>query len=145
MSRFLRLSDGRIRAKRIASESSLLVESRTIGTEMSYNLETENLSRTGFLLNSASYCKVPFQLNTILELRIDTKGRVLREPVQCLGKIVRVETAPEADIDGVRKRRYGIAIVQIEGSHVEAWDKAVMAMERDPQGSNESQTFDVAA
>lgn len=135
MSRHLRLSDGRVRAKRIASDNGLVVESRTIGTEMVYNLETDNLSRTGFLLNTGAYRKVPFQVNTILEMKVDTRGKVFREPVSCLGKIVRLEAEDAPDEDGRRMRRYGIAIVQMEGSNMEAWDKVVALMERDAAGA----------
>jgi hypothetical protein len=146
MSRYLRLSDGRVRAKRIASDDGLVVESRTIGTEMVYNLETDNLSRTGFLLNTGAYRKVPFQVNTILEMKIDTRCKMFREPVTCLGKIVRLESEGMPDEDGRRMRRYGIAIVQMEGSNMEAWDKVVALLERDAAGvAAESLAIEAAA
>lgn len=129
MSRQLRLPDGRIRAKRVSSERGLVVESRTIGTDMAYNLEADNLSRSGFLLNSAGYFKVPFQINTILELRVDTRGKFFREPISCLAKIVRIEDTP-AD-DGVAHRRYGVSIVQMEAPHTEAWDRTLAQLERE--------------
>lgn len=136
MSRQLRLPDGRIRAKRIASERGLLVESRTIGTDMAYNLEADNLSRSGFLLNSAGYFKVPFQINTILELRVDTRGKFFREPISCLAKIVRIEDTTVDGDDAVVQRRYGVSIVQMEPPYTEAWDRTLAQLERELPETN---------
>lgn len=145
MSRHLRLSDGRVRARRIASDRGLFVESRTIGTEMTYNLETDNLSRTGFLLNTGGYYKVPFQVNTILELTIDTRGRLFRDPVQCLAKVVRIEIETDDERDGAHLRRYGVAIVQMEGQNIEAWDKGLTQIERESAVSGEPISLEAAA
>jgi hypothetical protein len=85
-------------------------------------------------------------VNTILEMKIDTRCKMFREPVTCLGKIVRLESEGMPDEDGRRMRRYGIAIVQMEGSNMEAWDKVVAQMERDAAGvAAESLAIEAAA
>ena len=124
-SRLVRPLEGRVRAKRIEALTEVVVESKTLGTTMSYVLEADNLSRTGMLLNVGKNVRVPFLVNTLLELTVDTRGALFEKPVECLGKIVRL------DRDDESKAQYGVHIVQIDTRELEAWERTVERLEVD--------------
>jgi hypothetical protein len=119
----MRPLDTRVRARRIDVLNGMTVESRTLGAPMVFNLTPDNLSRTGILLGIGKYKKVPYQLNTILELTVDPRGAVFERPVQCLGKVVRVTTV------GDETPAFGVHIVQMDAKDVIAWETTVAAME----------------
>lgn len=123
LTRVIRADKPGFRAKRLDIDSGLIVESKTIGTVLSYNLATENVSRTGMLLNVGRNKRVPFLVNTILELTVDSGTQLFERPINCLGKIVRV------DGQDPKRPRYGIHIVQIDARDLEAWEKGVVQME----------------
>lgn len=123
MSRLIRPLEGRVRAKRIEALHEVVVESKTLGTTMSYVLEADNLSRTGMLLNVGKNVKVPYLINTLLELTVDTRGTLFEKPVECLGKIVRLGR------DDDSRPQYGVHIVQIDAHELEAWERAVERLE----------------
>lgn len=119
----MRPLDTKVRARRVGVLDGMVVESRTLGTPMTYNLTPDNLSRTGILLNVGNNKKVPYRVNTILELTVDPRGAVFDRPVQCLGKIVRVASTDAA------KPAFGIHIVQMDAKDVIAWETTVAALE----------------
>jgi hypothetical protein len=121
--RYIRPQEGRVRAKRIGALDEVVVESKTLGTTMSYVLEADNLSRTGMLLNIGRNVKVPFLVNTLLELTVDTRGTLFERPVQCLGKIVRLDRADD------ERAQFGVHIVQIDTRELETWEKVVERLE----------------
>ncbi len=123
----LRPLDSRVRAKRIGLLTNVVVESRTLGAPMVYNLDTENLSRTGILLHAGKNKKVPYRVNTILELTVDPRGSVFERPVSCLGKIVRVGQ------DEASRPLYGVHIVQMDVKDVAAWEATVAILEAQDQ------------
>jgi hypothetical protein len=112
-------------AKRIDVKRAVIVESRTLGAPMVFFLPTENLSRTGLLLVGLDSYKVPYQVNTLLEMSIDTTGSFLDQPVPCLGKIVRIQEEKE------KKAFFGVQIVHMEPKDQFLWDKAVSHLERE--------------
>lgn len=115
--------DQKVRAKRIDVKRSVMVESRTIGAPMVFSLATENLSRTGLLLAGANGYKIPYQLNTLVEMSIDTTGQLLHNPIACLGKVVRI-------IGRDQKRDYfGVQIVHMDSKEQISWEKAVAQLE----------------
>ena len=117
------MGDQKVRAKRIDVQRSLIVESRTIGAPMVFALPTENLSRTGLLLAGSTRYRMPFQVNTLLEMTIDTTGSLLDQPLSCLGKIVRV-------VEKDQKREFfGVQIIHMDTKEQLAWDKAVAQLE----------------
>lgn len=118
--------DRLVRARRLDVLKGVVVESKTIGTSMSYPMETENLSRTGLLLNVArnSKLKVPFRVNTIIEMTVDPDTALFERPISCLGKVVRL-----ADEDGAEGPSYGVHIVQIDGRDLDVWERCVGALE----------------
>lgn len=112
-----------LRAKRLGMEGEFVVEAKTIGTIMSYHLGTENVSRTGLLLNGGRYRKIPYRVNTILELTVDPHGAMLDKPVNLLGKVVRMATTPGG------RPTYGIHIVQMDQKDIETWEKVMTRLE----------------
>lgn len=119
----LRPGDVSVRAKRIDSHGPVVVQSKTLGTSMNYNLPIDNLSRSGMLLNMGGNRKVPFLINTLVELSVDTGGALFEQPVNCLGKIVRMTIGPE------RKTQFGVQIIQMEAKDLAAWERAIGSME----------------
>jgi hypothetical protein len=115
----------RVRAPRVPMD--LEVASRTIGTDAAYQLYTEDISRSGLLLVWDRDIKMPFIVNTLLELTIDPKGTCLDRPVTCLGKVVRREADPES---GSFSARLGIQIVQIDNTDLVEWEGCVNELER---------------
>jgi hypothetical protein len=124
--RLVRPSKLRVRAPRVPID--LEVESRTIGTSAAYSLYTEDISRSGLLLIWDREVKMPFIVNTLLELTIDPRGSCLDKPVSCLGKVVRRE-ASSADGKG-HQTRLGIQIVQIDNTDLSAWEGCLSELEK---------------
>ena len=89
ISRLVRPSVMRVRAPRV--QMGIEVESKTIGTSASYVLNTEDISRSGLCLVWEREQRMPFNVNTLIEMTIDPKGACLDKPVSCLGKVVRRE------------------------------------------------------
>ncbi len=118
-------TEQKVCAKRIDVKRAVMVESRTLGAPMTFSLPTQNLSRTGLLLVGMDGYKVPYQVNTLLEMSIDTTGSFLDQPVPCLGKIVRIQEEKE------KKAFFGVQIVHMEPKDQVLWDKAVANLEKD--------------
>jgi hypothetical protein len=110
----------RVRAPRFKLEQELVVTSKTIGTDVSFRLNTENVSRSGMLLRWGQTRPIPFIENTIIEMTIDPKGELLHRPVICLGKIVRKRgTYAQGDLE------FGIAIIQIDNADLDVWESCL--------------------
>ena len=113
-------------ARRLKPKQAMVVAGKTIGTSMTYNLAMQNVSRSGLLLGGGNYKSIPFTTNTLLELTIDTKSRVLAEPLNCLGKVVRIEDNAESE----EGPAFGIQIIGVDDSpNPELWVETVRAME----------------
>lgn len=117
-------------ARRIIKDAfgleGLIVESKTMGTNMVYNLSPRNFSRTGMLLSSGRYKKLPFKVNTLLEMTIDTRGVLFAKPVQVLGKVVRLENGSGEESEHVR---FGVQILQMENDAMDRWEDRMTALE----------------
>lgn len=124
--RLVRPSALRVRAPRVPID--LQVESKTIGTTAAYKFETEDISRSGLLLVWDRDVKMPFIVNTLLELTIDPAGSCLSRPVACLGKVVRRESSIEEG--GGHATRLGIQIVQIDHSDLNTWEGCLTELEK---------------
>ncbi|MGL1622445.1 hypothetical protein ACSTG8_23680, partial [Vibrio parahaemolyticus] len=83
------------------------------------SLFTEDVSRSGILLVWERDSRVPFIVNTLIEMTIDPQGACLGKPVTCLGKVVRREATGEAHGHGTR---LGVHIVQIDTTDLNAWE-----------------------
>ena len=123
LTRVIRTHQPGQRAKRIGMHGGLLVESKTIGAILSYDMSTDNVSRTGLLLTLGRARKVPFQVNTLIEMVVDGEGQVFERPVSCLGKVVRLVTTEENQL------RYGVHIVQIDNKDLDVWERGVVQLE----------------
>lgn len=107
---------------------SLVVESKTLGTNAAYSLSTEDVSRSGLLLVCENtILKMPFIVNTLIEMTIDPKGSHLSKPVSCLGKVVRRDVE---DDKGQKQRRYGVQIVQMDQTDVKNWEGCLIELEK---------------
>lgn len=103
------------------------VESRTIGSFTSYQLYTQDVSRSGLLLVWDSTLQMPFNVNTLIEMVIDPGGQCLEKPLTCLGKVVR------RDLDTASQKyraQLGVQIVQIDQGDLAAWEGCVTKLER---------------
>lgn len=123
MTSILRPSKTRVRAPRISID--LTVASKTIGTDANYSLSTLDISRSGLLLEWDRNVKVPFNVNTIIEMTIDPDSNWLGGPVSCLGKIVRRE-----NVDNSTHAKFGVQIVQIDNSDLSVWENCVTELEK---------------
>jgi len=119
----------RIRAPRVPID--LKVQSKTIGTSASYQFYTEDISRSGLLLVWDRDAKMPFNVNTLLEMTIDPEGNCLSKPVICLGKVVRRDIEkPEAAESYPGPTRLGVQIVQIDKTDLNAWEGCLSQLEK---------------
>jgi hypothetical protein len=123
MSRPIRPLDSKVRAKRLGEFENLRVDSKTIGTRLMYSLPTDNISRSGMLLDRGNYSKIPFSVNTLLELVIDPESAFFERPISCMGKVVR--TVDRDDL----KSQFGVQIIQIDGKDLALWEAALAKLE----------------
>ncbi len=122
--RLLRPGKMRVRAPRVPMD--LKVTSKTIGTSAAYHFYTEDISRSGLLLVHEYGARMPFIVNTLIEMTIDPQGSCLDKPVSCLGKVVR----READGEDGSQERLGIQIVQIDHSDLSTWEGCLSQLEK---------------
>jgi hypothetical protein len=123
--RLVRPSKLRVRAPRVPID--LEVESRTIGTSAAYRFQTEDISRSGLLLVWDREVRMPFIVNTLLEMTIDPTGTCLQKPVTCLGKVVRRDGTDESNSHSAR---LGIQIVQIDNTDLTTWEGCLSELEK---------------
>ena len=105
-------------------EQTLLVMSRTLGAPVEYELRSANISKSGILMENKSGKRVPFNVNTLLEMTIDPEGHWLQRPIQCVGKVVRLASAESGTT------QYGVKIVQIDGSENTVWEDCFQLLEK---------------
>lgn len=117
------LENTRVRSVRIPLKQDLVVDGKTIGTTTHFPLQLANVSKTGMLLSWLSPHQAPFQENTILELQIDEESKYFDQPLQALGKIVRLL---QHDRDFTQ---YGVRIVQIDPKDQLIWEQKVHLLE----------------
>lgn len=122
-------TDTKVRAQRLVPRGDLIVESQTLGVPLAYRMPLANVSRSGLLIGAGQNRKIPFQLNTLLELRIDPWTAVFERPVQCLGKVVRVAPASEGT------PLFGVQIIQMETKDLAVWEKGFVELEANTGGA----------
>lgn len=128
--RSVRGQDMFVRAPRVLVDGGVMVESKTMGTDVAYTLATENVSKSGLLLTWDATARVPFIVNTLIEMTIDPFCRFLDHPVACIGKVVRRDELAAASASD-RQTRLGIRIVQIENEDMGLWENCVTRLEKD--------------
>jgi len=117
------LGDTKIRATRLIPQHPCFVETKTIGTSLAFNLPLKNFSKTGLLLGTGTYQRIPFQVHTILELKVDLKGSTFDQPITLLGKIVRVCK------DQGKTFQLGLQLLSLDGKDTAHWQKAMDTLE----------------
>lgn len=133
--KYVRPVESRVRAQRMDVDGSMVVDSKTLGTSITYRLTTRNVSKSGMLLSWNNDSHVPFIVNTLIEMTIDPGARWLSQPVPCLGKVVRREEGGSAGAS------FGIRIIQIDNSDLEAWEACVGSLERDAEHLTSDEEF----
>jgi hypothetical protein len=113
-----------VRAPRVSID--LVVESKTLGTSAAYSMSTEDVSRSGLLLVWERESKMPFIVNTLIEMTIDPSGSCLSKPVTCLGKVVR----RDAQDGNNQTTRFGIQIVQMDPGDIQNWEGCLSELEK---------------
>ena len=110
-------------AKRFESKD-VHVSARTIGTKINFKMPVVNVSLTGMLLTWQDTKKVPFSVNTILELDVRAEGKNPRSKgIQCLAKVIHTSTQPDG------KRNFGVKIIQTDDDEISAWANVINQME----------------
>ncbi len=132
--RAARGTDSRARAPRFEVTDAVQVQSRTIGTDVSYSLSTKNVSRSGLLLTWEQNSRVPFIENTIIEMTIDPNCQLLHEPVHCLGKVVRRVQRPMMGGNAANTAEFGVRIVQIDNRDLDVWESCIDELTRSSDG-----------
>ncbi len=122
------LQDEAPAAARFSPNDELIVESKTLGTSISYNLFAVNVSKSGFLLTWTRDTAVPFNVNTILEMRIDPYNEWFDRSVTCLGKVVR------RDDQTLKRPKFGVKIVQIDEEEMGGWQQCLEYLEKKAKG-----------
>lgn len=131
MSQSVVIRSGTVRVRAPRVPVGLQVMSKTIGTDAAYSLSTVDVSRSGMLLNWQRRQRVPFIVNTILELTIDPQGQILGDPLTCLGKVVRRDRAATAEAGEVEGAiELAIQIVQIDPQDLDQWESCLTELER---------------
>jgi hypothetical protein len=102
------------------------VHANTFGVPLHYSLQTVNISKSGILTGSKR--KLPFCVNTLVELRIDPNGKKLENVVTCVGKIVRFASE---DIKEAKDYSIflGIEINEPLDEHFKEWEKYCLSLE----------------
>lgn len=120
----LSLVDSKTRANRLVPQGPCIVQAKTIGTTLAFNLPLENFSRTGLLLSSGPYQRLPFQVNTICELTVDPQNTTFEQPLTLLAKIVRLKK------EGGKTSHFGLQLLPLEVKDSYQWHKNIDALER---------------
>jgi hypothetical protein len=136
LDRNIRGAQGKVAASRYRTMGQALrVTSRTLGVPVEYELVSANISKSGILMEyptgqnvqggerGKGNQRIPFNVNTLLELTIDPGQQWLQRPVQCVGKVVRLAHSASGAI------QYGVKIVQIEGGENEVWESCFRHLE----------------
>lgn len=113
--------ESKIRAKRVSVGTGVTAETRTIGAPLAFLLTLENVSQTGLLLSASGKGRIPYQINTLIELTLDPNASRIGRPIHLLGRVVRTASA-QAEEAG---RQFGVQIVQIDSRDNAHWDRFV--------------------
>ena len=118
--KIVRPAESKVRAKRVGA--NLTAETRTIGVPLAFKVIMENVSRTGFLLSPAANDRMPYQINTLIEMTVDPGAIKLDRPIFLLGRIVRTVLSEDT-------KRFGVHIVQIDSKDYNSWEKYISDLE----------------
>lgn len=115
-----------VRASRFAPHQNLQVFARTFGTRGDFIMLAENVSKTGVLISEMDGSKTPFVVNTIIEVVLDPKCQEFKNPIRCLGKVMRAEC--NTTIKGLVK--FGVRLIDMDDEANSRWHTYVDRIER---------------
>jgi hypothetical protein len=92
----------------------MVVEAKTLGSPHKYLLQTTNMSASGLLIKWDRHQKIPFNVNTLIELSIEANVGGSPKRHECFGKVVR-----RLDVSGMTC--YGVKLVSSEAKDHERW------------------------
>jgi len=111
-----------VRAPRYLS-IEIAVKTKTFGSPINYKLLTVDASLSGLLLLSNSPQNIPFSVNTILEITMETKSGMIDQPISIVGKVVRREDKMINENEG--KAFFGVKIIDIDNFNLRLWNKFI--------------------
>jgi len=115
-------------ATRYNIHQTLQVQTKTIGTNISFYLLTKNISNSGLLLMWETRRSLPFKVNTLLEINFNlSENNQMRVQPSWLGKVVRRVEVEELE----RKILLGIQIVSLVHNEQGLWEDFVEVIEQE--------------
>lgn len=113
--------DGRNRPERKTVKSPSYLQSKTIGTSLSYPLKILNVSDSGMKLLWDNEHQLPFMENTLIELSLPIKLRkdMPEYEMNYLAKVVRMT---DGDND---QQVFGVKLIFLEPQSHQMWKEAV--------------------
>lgn len=111
--------------------ANTLLELRTFGSSFVSEVEAIDISRTGILVCAFAQF-LPFQVNTILEVRVDPAQALIPKTIEFLAKVARVEhiacALDEKDVDH-DVLLFGMMITEIDQANLKLWEEYVAFLE----------------
>jgi hypothetical protein len=110
-------------AKRYTPSAQMLVTAKTIGTKIDFKMPISNMSETGMLLTWTEDRRVPFSINTILEVEVVGESNLDKRNISCLAKVIHTTKTPEGS------QRFGVKIIQADEEGV-GWQDMIREIGR---------------
>lgn len=130
--RKLALSDKGMQFSRFR-DSRVRVRAKTFGSRDRYGLTTINISKSGLLMRAPARDRVPFIVNTLLEIELDAPD-ILGRPVVALAKVTRAALSGNR---GERQCEFGVQFIEFNEEGMEAWKSAINDIEVHAQEKQE--------
>lgn len=90
-------------ATRVSAPEDIKIVARTLGNPLAFDIQVNNISRTGMLLEwKKEKFKPPFRENTLIELELKTRIKGEPRRINCLGKVVRKSLNQSVTQFGIR-------------------------------------------
>lgn len=106
-------------------QMGIRVQAKTFGARDRYGLMSLNVSKTGLLMSANPGDRVPFIVNTLLEVQLEAPAW-LKEPVTGLAKVIRHTTRTAS---GERRIEFGIRFIEFNEEGMDLWKNALNHIE----------------
>lgn len=123
--RKLALVEKNIQCARFDAIDGIKVQAKTFGARDRYGLTSLNVSKTGLLMAAHASDRVPFIVNTLLEVRLEAPSW-LKEPVTGLAKVIRHTTRTAS---GEKRVEFGIRFIEFNEEGMDLWKNALNHIE----------------
>ena len=114
-------------AKRFSPTETIKVTAKTIGTSLKYEMPISNISETGMLVTWNEVSRIPFQINTILEVSLHNRSEKANQNLTYLAKVVHSVTQTDGS------RGYGLKIIQSDDEATSEWVEMVKRISMNPE------------